>query len=91
MGDEKSSVGVSYFKYILALLLFGSNGIVASFISLSSYEIVLLRTFIGSLLLIAIFLLTGGKFTFYKQKKQSVFLMISGIAMGASWIFLYEA
>lgn len=91
MGDEKRSVGVSYFKYILALLLFGSNGIVASFISLSSYEIVLLRTFIGSLLLIAIFLLTGGKFTFYKQKKQSVFLMISGIAMGASWIFLYEA
>lgn len=91
MGDKKSSVGVSYFKYILALLLFGSNGIVASFISLSSYEIVLLRTFIGSLLLIVIFLLTGGKFTFYKQKKQSVFLMISGIAMGASWIFLYEA
>lgn len=91
MGDEKRSVGVSYFKYILALLLFGSNGIVASFISLSSYEIVLLRTFIGSLLLIAIFLLTGGRFTFYKQKKQSVFLAISGIAMGASWIFLYEA
>ena len=30
----------SYFKYILALLLFGSNGIVASYISLTSYEIV---------------------------------------------------
>lgn len=82
---------MDYFKYILALLLFGSNGIVASFISLSSYEIVLLRTLIGSLLLLAAFMLTGGKFTFYKQKKQSVFLAVSGIAMGASWIFLYEA
>lgn len=91
MGDEKRSVGVNYFKYILALLLFGSNGIVASHISLSSYEIVLLRTFIGSLLLIVVFLLTGGKFTFYKKKKQSVFLLISGIAMGTSWMFLYEA
>lgn len=91
MGNGKSSVGIDYFKYILALLLFGSNGIVASFISLSSYEIVLLRTFIGSLLLIAVFLLTGGKFTFYNQKKQSVFLAISGIAMGTSWMFLYEA
>ena len=30
----------SYVKYIFALLLFGSNGIVASFINLSSYEIV---------------------------------------------------
>ena len=45
----------SYFKYIFGLLLFGSNGIVASFIVLSSYEIVLLRTLTGSLLLIIIF------------------------------------
>jgi hypothetical protein len=30
----------AYLKYIAALLLFGSNGIVASHISLNSYEIV---------------------------------------------------
>ena len=81
----------AYLKYIFALLLFGSNGIVASFINLSSYEIVLLRTLIGSLLLIAIFFITNGKLTFYKQKRQFAFLSCSGIAMGASWVFLYEA
>ena len=81
----------SYLKYIFALLLFGSNGIVASLIHLSSYEIVLLRTLIGSLLLIAIFFIAREKLTFYKYKTQSVFLAISGIAMGTSWIFLYEA
>ncbi len=81
----------SYLKYIFALLLFGSNGIVASMIHLSSYEIVLLRTLIGSLLLIAIFFIAREKLTFYKHKTQSVFLAISGIAMGTSWIFLYEA
>lgn len=32
----------AYLNYLLALLLFGTNGIVASFISLSSYEIVFL-------------------------------------------------
>jgi len=32
------------FKYIIALLLFGSNGIVASHIALTSYEIVFTRT-----------------------------------------------
>jgi len=42
----------AYSKYIAALLLFGSNGIVASHISLSSYEIVFTRTLIGSLFLI---------------------------------------
>ena len=81
----------AYFKYIFALLLFGSNGIVASLIDLSSYEIVLLRTLIGSVLLIAIFFLTREKLTFYKHKKQFASLAVSGMAMGASWVFLYEA
>ena len=81
----------AYFKYIFALLLFGSNGIVASFIDLSSHEIVLLRTLIGSLLLIAIFFLTREKLTFYRHKKQFACLALSGVAMGASWVFLYEA
>lgn len=81
----------SYFKYIIALLLFGSNGIVASFINMDSYEIVLLRTLLGSLLLLAIFVIGKGKFTFYQCKKHFLCLVISGIAMGASWISLYEA
>ena len=82
----------AYFKYIFALLLFGSNGVIASVISLSSYEIVLLRTLIGSALLIAIFALTKGKLTFWQhRKRQFTFLAISGIAMGTSWMFLYEA
>ena len=81
----------SYFKYILALLLFGSNGIMASFISINSYEIVLLRTLLGSLLLLAIFLLSKGKFTFYKSKKHFLYLAVSGVAMGTSWMLLYEA
>ena len=44
----------SFLKYMAALLLFGSNGIVAGRISLSSHEIVLFRTMIGSALLIAL-------------------------------------
>ncbi len=81
----------SFIKYILALLLFGTNGIVAEFITLNSYEIVFLRTMIGSILLIVIFFLSKEKLTFYKYKKQSVFICVSGIAMGTSWMFLYEA
>ena len=81
----------AFFKYIFALLLFGSNGIVASFIDLSSQNIVLLRTLIGSILLIALFFIGGEKLTFYKHKMQFLFLTVSGIAMGTSWMFLYEA
>lgn len=81
----------SYFKYFTALLLFGSNGIVASRIALDSYEIVLLRTLLGSALLIALFFLGRRKLTFCKHPIQFLFLCISGIAMGTSWMFLYEA
>lgn len=81
----------TYFKYIFALLLFGSNGIWANLIDLNSYEIVLFRTFIGSLFLMFIFFLKKEKLTFYQYKKQFGYLTASGIATGVSWLFLYEA
>ncbi|MEL7610553.1 MAG: DMT family transporter [Bacillota bacterium] len=81
----------SYIKYLAALLMFGLNGIVASRIALSSYEIVFTRTLIGSLLLIAIFALSRQKVQIFKAKGHMLRLIVSGIAMGASWMFLYEA
>ena len=81
----------AYFKYIVALLLFGSNGIVANHISLSSYEIVFTRTLIGSLFLILIFIFSKQKVQFWKNKSHLLYLVISGVAMGTSWMFLYEA
>lgn len=82
---------VAFFKYITALLLFGSNGIVASNISLTSYEIVFMRTGIGSALLIFLFMFTKRNIEFIKYKKDMLFIILSGAAMGMSWICLYEA
>lgn len=81
----------AYIKYVLALLLFGSNGIVASYILMNSYEIVFWRTLVGSLFLILVFVVTGGKFHAWKNKRHLIYVIISGVAMGASWMFLYEA
>lgn len=78
-------------KYLSALLLFGSNGIIASHIAMSSYEIVFLRTLIGSVLLLGIFLMAKGKFHFRENRRNYLYICLSGIAMGASWMFLYEA
>lgn len=80
-----------YFKYVLSLLLFGSNGIMASLILLSSYEVVFWRTLIGSLFLLALFLISGGKFKAIHHKKHWIYALISGAALGISWIFLFEA
>lgn len=81
----------AYFKYVIALLLFGSNGIVASYILLNSYAIVYLRTLIGSIFLIFVFALAKQKIQFWKNKSHFFYLVISGVAMGTSWIFLFEA
>ena len=81
----------SYIKYFAALLLFGSNGIIASHISLTSYEIVLSRTLIGGLFLIAVYAIGRNKPLFLKDKKTVLCLAVSGVAMGANWLFLYEA
>lgn len=81
----------AFIKYISALLLFGLNGIAASHIPLNSYEIVFLRTLIGSILLIVLFLMGKGKLHIKAYKKDTFFIVLSGIAMGTSWMFLYEA
>lgn len=81
----------SYFKYLFALLMFGSNGLVASFISLTSYEIVLLRSSLGSALLLVIFFLTGHRFTAFHNRRALLFIALSGFAMAANWLLLFEA
>ncbi len=81
----------AFIKYLSALLLFGLNGIVASQIAMSSYEIVFLRTMIGSILLIILFMLGKGRFHLREYRRDSLFIILSGIAMGVSWMFLYEA
>ena len=80
----------SFLKYLFATLLFGSNGIIASHIALSSYEIVLFRTLLGSAFLVVLFLLTGGRFHAKEYRRDFIFVLLSGLAMGASWMFLYE-
>lgn len=81
----------AYLTYFLALLLFGSNGVVSSYISLNSYEIVFLRSLFGNFLLIIIFFLIRHRITAYKHKKDVLFIALSGVSMAADWLLLFEA
>lgn len=81
----------NYIKYIAALLLFGSNGIVASCISLNSNEIVLMRTLTGSIFLLLIFLCLREEVHARRYPRDFLYIVVSGIAMGISWMFLFEA
>lgn len=77
-----------YVQYFAALLLFGSNGLLVSAISLPSSEIVFLRTLLGSGVLFAfVAVLKPAKLS----GRDALFVVGSGIAMGASWTVQYEA
>ena len=77
-------------KYLAALLLFGSNGIVASGIALPSHQIVLLRTFLGALSLAALVVLGRGAGPLFQHPRQAGALAVSGAALGVGWLFLFE-
>lgn len=79
-----------FFRYIGSLLLFGFNGIVASHIPLDSTHIVLLRSLLGSMSLLAFFFLFGHRFSFTGRGQDVLLICLSGAAMGASWMLLYE-
>lgn len=90
MKNEKSQK--SYvLLYILSLLLFGSNGVAASHISLGSHEIVFLRTVLGTLTIGLLFFLTKHKLTVRQHPRDLLFVALAGAAMAADWLFLFEA
>ncbi len=82
----------SYIKFILATVIFGTNGIIASHIALSSYEIVLCRTVLGGAFLLILALCRRQWHVLFTAPRRSlVWLVLSGIFLAGNWLFLYEA
>lgn len=81
---------IDYVKFIGAMLIFGTNGLLVMHISLSSAQIVLTRTFLGSLVLL-IAVLAKKEFSLKQYKFDLLPVLISGVCLGANWVFLFEA
>ncbi|MEH7225438.1 DMT family transporter [Bacillus sp. JJ1566] len=77
--------------FIIVMLIFGSIGLFVKNIDLSSSEIALFRGAFGSLFLIVASFLVKKKFSFKTFKKNLIFLLLSGAALGFNWIFLFES
>lgn len=82
----------AYIKFILAAVIFGTNGIIASHIPLSSYEIVLTRTVLGGFFLLILATARREWGSLRRASRTSlVWLVLSGLFLSGNWLFLYEA
>lgn len=87
--DAHAEAGI--FQVHLWASTFRSNKVEVSYIGLTSYEIVLLRSLLGSILLIVVFFLTEYKLTALYRKKDFCYIALSGITMGADLLLLFKA
>lgn len=84
-------MNINLILYLISLVIMGSNGIVASFINLAPLEIILMRTIIGSIVLITVCIIHKEKFACLHDRRDTIFLLLAGLTLGAGWIFLFEA
>lgn len=74
-----------------AMLIFGTLGIFVFKLSLPSSVIAMLRAVIGTASIGIFMLITKQKLDLSIIKKNALFLLISGAALGFNWILLFEA
>ncbi|MHC6179715.1 DMT family transporter [Clostridium sp. JNZ X4-2] len=76
---------------IISMLIFGSIGVFVKNINLPSAELAFFRASIGSLFLICVFFIKSEKISFRSIKANLLLLIMSGMALGLNWIFLFQA
>ncbi len=90
MEPKTKSKSISYIVFVLSLLLFGTNGLYVTNISIASSHIVLFRTLIGGFVLTGLVTLRG---RFDRESIRSEFLplLLGGVALGLNWVALFGA
>ena len=74
-----------------AMFIFGTLAPFVRNINVSSGELALYRAVLAALLVGGYLLATKQKLSLHGIKKELVLLLLSGMAMGINWIFLFEA
>ncbi len=81
----------SKFQFIVSMIIFGTIGLVVRHIDLAASERALLSSLLGCLFLLLIFSIMKKKISWNLVKSNALFLILSGVALGGNWIFLYQS
>lgn len=81
----------SKIQFLLSMIIFGTIGVFVRYIDLDSSEIALLRGLIGSLFLMTVMFMLKKNISWAHVKINAFILVLSSIALGGNWIFLFQA
>ena len=77
--------------FIISMLIFGTLALFVKKINVSSGELALYRAILAAIVIFIYLLITKQKINLKNIKKELTVILISGMAMGFNWIFLFEA
>ncbi len=76
-------------RYLIAVIIYGTIGLFLHFTNVSSEFVVLCRGLIGSLFIGLVMVIKNDLPSIEAIKKNAKMLVISGIALGLNWVFLF--
>lgn len=82
---------VKKLKYVIAVLIYGTIGLVLHYVNVPSSIVVMCRAIIGTAFIAVYMLLTHRKPDGKAIKSNLFWLVISGVSLGLNWVFLFEA
>lgn len=81
----------SSIQIIISMLIWGSIGIFVKYIDMPSLEIAFLRALVAAAFLLIYGFFNKGKEKSQKSRKNLLFLIGSGAAIGLNWVLLFQA
>ena len=88
---RKGTDAIAAVMFLASLFIFGSNGIVADGVALTSSQIVFFRMLLGAGVLVVAFVALRRKITVFGDKREFALLIGGGAAAACELLFLYEA
>lgn len=91
VGEWLMSTTKAKIQYLIALLFFGTTGLVLRWTIIPSEIMVFCRGLFGALIILGYTLLSGKKPSAADIKRNLFWLILGGVSLGLNWVFLFAA
>ena len=85
------NIALERFKYILAVVLYGTIGMLLRYVSAPSELVAMCRGLLGSGFILLVLRLQGRRLDWEAIRWNRKWLLVAGVSLGLNWIFLFAA